>query len=168
MDVRKHTTTDAVSEVLYSDCGAYRYFLSRRWSDTGGLVNFIMLNPSKADEFRNDPTVERCERRARQLGFGAFAVTNIFAWRATDPKDMRRADHPEGPDNRKILLNTARTADLIIAAWGAHGDHRGQGETIKDLLRQAGLHPYHLGLSKHGHPRHPLYVAYARQPDRWF
>lgn len=168
MDIREHTQAGLKSRVTYSDCGFYRYHLSRRWSAAGGLVNFVMLNPSKADEFRNDPTVERCERRARQLGFGAFAVTNIFAWRATDPQEMRRAEAPEGPENTRILMETARTADQIIAAWGVHGEHLGRGPAVKRLLEQDGLRPYHLGLSKLGHPRHPLYISYSRQPTLWF
>jgi hypothetical protein len=65
-----------------------------------------MLNPSTATEVQNDPTVERCERRARALGFGAFRVLNIFAWRATDPRDMRAAADPVGPENDAAILDS--------------------------------------------------------------
>lgn len=167
MDIRKHQTDAITSEAAYSNCGLYRYRLSRRWSERGAIVNFVMLNPSKADEFRNDPTVERCERRARQLGFGAFCVTNIFAWRATDPEDMRRAAEPEGPLNSTVLMEAAQNADQIIAAWGVHGEHLGRGPEVAQLLKQTGLPLYHLGLTKHGHPRHPLYVSYAKSPILW-
>ena len=167
MDTRTHRTEEIASEAVYSDCGNYRYRLSRRWSDAGSLINFIMLNPSKADEFRNDPTVERCERRARHLGFAAFCVTNIFAWRATDPKDMRRASHPDGPLNSKIVLEAAKDADMVIAAWGAHGEHLGRGVEVAQMLQSAHVPLHHLGLSKHGHPRHPLYIAYSKEPVLW-
>ena len=126
-----------------------------------------MLNPSKADEMRNDPTVERCERRARHLGFGAFCVTNIFAWRDTDPMAMRRAAEPVGPHNDRVLTEAAGNADKIIAAWGAHGAHLGRGVDVVQLLRNADITLHHLGLSKHGHPRHPLYLPYSQQPQLW-
>lgn len=154
------------SRAAYSDCEAYRYCLTRRWG-AGGCVNFIMLNPSVADELRNDPTVERCERRARRSGFGAFSVTNLFAWRDTDPRAMRRAEAPIGPDNDSIVLETALQADQVVAAWGVHGAHRGRGGDVEELLRRAGVSLTHLGLTQGGHPRHPLYTPYARSPQVW-
>lgn len=167
MEIRTHKTSEMASEAAFSECGLYRYRLTRRWAMQGGLINFVMLNPSKANELRNDPTVERCERRARQLGFGAFCVTNIFAWRDTDPTAMRQASEPNGPQNDDILIATAAASDRIIAAWGAHGEHLGRGPEVAAMLREAGLQLYHLGLSKHGHPRHPLYIPYERQPELW-
>ncbi|MEO9649479.1 MAG: DUF1643 domain-containing protein [Roseobacter sp.] len=163
MDVRQHTSENTCSEAAFSDCGKYRYWLKRRW-DTGRLLNFIMLNPSVANEFRNDPTVERCERRARQLGFSAFCVTNIFAWRDTDPKAMKRSKAPEGPENDAVLCAEADRADLVIVAWGTHGAHLGRGPAVQDMLKQSGVEMRHLGLSKHGHPRHPLYIPYHQKP----
>ena len=101
---RTHQKDDAASVAIYSDCESYRYSLTRVWDETGGKVHFVMLNPSTATEVQNDPTVERCERRARALGYGAFRVTNIFAWRDTDPKQMRVARDPIGPANDAAIL----------------------------------------------------------------
>ena len=167
MITRTHSRDGMFSEAVYSDCGAYRYSLSRTWDDDGPRVNFVMLNPSKADEIRNDPTVERCEQRARRLGFGAFEVTNIFAWRDTDPHAMRRATKPVGPENDAMLLTAATRADQVIAAWGVHGAHKDRGAAVARLLDTAGRPLHHLGLTKDGHPRHPLYLPYARQPQPW-
>ena len=113
---RQHITDLTASHAVYSDCEAYRYALTRAWDANGPRLTFVMLNPSKATELHNDPTVERCERRARALGFGAFRVTNIFAWRDTDPQAMRRAADPIGPANDNSLLAAADWADQIIAA----------------------------------------------------
>ena len=167
MIIRSHTKGDAPSTAVYSDCETYRYSLTRVWEPAGQKVMFVMLNPSTATEVQNDPTIERCERRARALGFGSFRATNIFALRATDPKVMRAAEDPEGPENTEAILDGARWADMVICAWGTHGAHRGQGARITQLLRKNGLPLYHLGLSKAGHPKHPLYIAYAQQPDIW-
>lgn len=167
MQTRTHQNDHIRSEATYSDCGAYRYSLTRIWTDTGPRVTFVMLNPSKADEIRNDPTVARCERRARTLGFGAFQVTNIFAWRDTDPRAMRRAAHPVGLCNDDVLIEAAGWADHVIAAWGVHGAHRNRGPEVARLLHGSGCALYHLGLSKAGHPRHPLYLPYSAQPVVW-
>lgn len=127
-----------------------------------------MLNPSTATEVQNDPTVERCERRARALGFGGFRVTNIFAWRDTDPRKMRAALDPVGPHNDTAITDGIIWADHVIAAWGAHGAHQDRGGKVEAIMRHSGQSAYHLGLTKHGHPKHPLYIAYACQPEIWF
>ncbi len=167
MIVRHHVKGDAPSTAVYSDCERYRYALTREWDRQGGRVMFVMLNPSTATEVQNDPTVERCERRARALGYGAFRVTNIFAFRATDPRVMRRAADPVGPDNDSAILEGARWADRVICAWGTHGAHLDRGPAVEALLREAGVALFHLGLSKAGHPKHPLYIGYAVQPQPW-
>lgn len=167
MITRSHTKGDAPSTAVYSDCETYRYSLTRIWDPEGAKVMFVMLNPSTATEVQNDPTIERCERRARALGFGGFRATNIFAIRATDPRVMRAATDPEGPENEAAILSGATWADQIICAWGTHGAHREQGPRIEAALRATARPLFHLGLSKHGHPKHPLYISYTQQPLEW-
>ncbi|MEM6371480.1 MAG: DUF1643 domain-containing protein [Pseudomonadota bacterium] len=167
MITRTHTKGDAPSTAVYSDCERYRYSLTRVWDATGARVNFVMLNPSTATEVQNDPTVERCERRARTLGFGSFAVTNIFAWRDTDPRAMRAATDPVGPGNNTAILERARWAHQVIAAWGTHGAHLDRGVHVTHLLRDIERPLFHLGLSKAGHPKHPLYLPYTQKPEPW-
>jgi hypothetical protein len=167
MITRHHITNHSFSTASYSDCETYRYDLTREWDAAGRRLVFVMLNPSKATELHNDPTVERCERRARALGFGAFRVTNIFAYRETDPRLLRKAAAPIGPENDATLQRAADWADQIIAAWGTHGAHLDRGPQVADFLRQGGRTLHMLGLTKDGHPRHPLYVAYSQQPQIW-
>ncbi len=167
MLTRTHTKGDAPSTAIYSDCERYRYALTRIWDPSGGRVLFVMLNPSTATEVQNDPTVERCERRARALGFGSFRVTNIFAWRDTDPKKMRAAADPIGPENDAAILEGSQWADTIVAAWGTHGAHLDRGAAVARLLQGTGKQLFHLGLTQAGHPKHPLYIAYTQQPTPW-
>ena len=167
MITRHHAKGDAPSVATYSDCERYRYSLTRIWYDGGGKVTFVMLNPSTATEVQNDPTVERCERRARALGYGAFCVTNIFAWRDTDPRKMRTADDPIGTENDAFILGAAKWADNVICAWGAYGAHMNRGPTVERLLRNDGHSLSHLGLTQAGHPKHPLYIAYTQAPEPW-
>jgi len=158
---------DAASEALYSDCEKYRYELTRVWETNGRKALFVMLNPSTATEIQNDPTVERCERRARALEFGAFRVCNIFAYRATDPRDMREQDDPVGPENDVAILRACDWADQIVCAWGTHGEHLARGPEMEQILRAQPKKLFHLGLSQKGHPKHPLYIAYAVKPMVW-
>lgn len=151
------------SGALYSDCECYRYGLWRRWG-AGREVLYVMLNPSTATELANDPTIERCQRRAVQLGFGAMKIANLFAYRATHPKDLLRAADPVGPDNDAVLFDWAAQAGMTLAAWGVHGAHQGRGPSLARALPGAVCH---LGLTRDGHPRHPLYVSYATQPQAW-
>ena len=167
MITRTHTKGDAPSTAVYSPCEAFRYTLTRTWDPAGRKVLFVMLNPSTATEVQNDPTVERCERRARALGYGSFRVCNIFAYRATDPKVMRAQTDPVGPANDAAILDGADWADTVVCAWGTHGAHKGRGAEVEALLRASGKPLYHLGISKEGHPKHPLYIAYAHQPETW-
>ena len=166
MIIRQHQKGDAASEAVYSPDSRYRYALTRNWA-AGERVLFVMLNPSTATEVQNDPTVERCERRARALGFGGFAVANIFAFRATDPRVMRAEPDPVGPANDAILLDLAAKADRIICAWGSHGAHLDRGTTVRTLLRTTGRTLFHLGLTVAGQPKHPLYIGYDQQPRLW-
>ncbi len=163
---RKFQKGDAASEAVYSPCERYRYALTRIWDEGERRLTFIMLNPSKATEVQNDPTVERCERRARTLGYGAFRVVNIFAWRETDPIALKRAVEPVGPANDNAIVAAVHWADDILCGWGAHGAHQGRGAAVAGLLGAA--NPlFCLGETQAGHPRHPLYIAYATQPKPW-
>ena len=167
MITRHHRKGDADSTAVYSPCQSYRYLLTRTWDASGPRALFVMLNPSTATETQNDPTVERCERRARALGFGSFRVTNIFAFRATDPKVMRAQADPVGPANDAAIADSAPWADRILCAWGTHGAHLDRGVAVEALLRATGRPLWHLGLTQAGMPKHPLYIAYDRQPEPW-
>ncbi len=167
MITRHHQKGDASSTALYSPCERYRYVLTRTWAPADPKAVFVMLNPSTATEIQNDPTVERCERRARALGFGAFRVVNIFAFRATDPTVMRAEADPIGPENDAAIHGSALWADRIVCAWGSHGAHLDRGRQVERLLRALDRPLWHLGLTQGGQPRHPLYIAYACQPERW-
>jgi hypothetical protein len=166
MITRMFTKGDAKSEAVYSDCESYRYLLTRIWAG-GPKALFVLLNPSTATEVQNDPTVERCERRARALGFGAFRVANIFAFRATDPRVMRAAADPVGPGNDAAIRDSTIWADVIVCAWGNHGMHLDRGATVEAMLRKTGLPLYCLGVTGQSQPKHPLYIGYDRQPELW-
>lgn len=154
------------SGALFSPCRQYRYRLWREWGDKPPAV-FIMLNPSTADEVENDPTVERCERRARVMGYGGLRVANIFALRSTDPQALYEAEDPVGTDNDAGILESVKGAGIVVCAWGGHGNLNGRGELVRAMLRQAGVTPHYLVMNKDGTPKHPLYVGYDEMPKKW-
>lgn len=168
MITRRHSDARSRSEAHYSPCEAYRYGLRRDWDTDGGsdrgAVMFIMLNPSTATERANDPTIERCERRARMMGYSGLRIVNLFAYRATRPADLRAAADPVGPDNDAFLLRWMEEAALTLAAWGVHGTFKDRDRAVLDRVHGP---LFHLGLTKEGHPRHPLYVPYATGPTLW-
>lgn len=126
-----------------------------------------MLNPSTADAFALDPTNRRCVGFAQRWGFGAMVTTNVFAWRSTDPRGLRDVEDPVGVDNDGVLVEAARRADLVVAAWGVHATLGGRGETVRGLLAGAGVVLHVLRLTKDGHPGHPLYVSSATTAVPW-
>lgn len=140
--------------------GTYRYSLTRCWSGHGATVVFIMLNPSTADARQDDPTIRRCIGFARAWGFSALEVVNLFAYRAAHPARLRAAPRPVGPRNDRHLRAALARADAVVAAWGVHGAWLGRDRAVAGMLDDPGLGlaPQCLGLTKGGHPRHPLYL----------
>ena len=162
--IKRHETEDGWREAVYSECETYRYTLRINWQEHGRRLLYIMLNPSKATELANDPTIERCERRARQLGYGNLEVVNLFGLRETHPEKLKKARRPEGSENLDFILSAAESADDILAAWGVHGSHRNQGNFILSALQKNGHPVLCLGQTKEALPRHPLYVSYKTKP----
>lgn len=151
----------------FSVCGKYRYLLWRDWDVTKPALTFVMLNPSTADEVKNDPTVERCQRRAIAGGYGRLQVANIFALRSTDPGALYADKDPIGPDNDDAIRNAVKAHGTVICAWGRHGNLYGRGSKVLELLRDAFVMPHYLVLNKDGTPKHPLYVGYNVEQKPW-
>ncbi len=164
---RHHEHDGIVSTALYSPCERYRYDLMRVWDAEAPRLYYVMLNPSKATELKNDPTIERCQRRAVRLGYGAMRIGNLFAWRETSPQALRKATSPTGRETDRVLREGAHWADAVLCAWGVHGAHEQRGDAVRTLLRDTGAPLVHLGLTRGGHPRHPLYVSYDVTPQDW-
>lgn len=150
------------SAAVLSPCRTFRYSLTREWG-SGPAVLFVGLNPSTADEATDDPTIRRCIGFARAWGFGRLEMANLFAFRATDPSDMRAASDPVGPDNDRHLRELATACQMAVAAWGASGTFRSRDVQVRVMLPR--LH--YLRLTKAGHPGHPLYLPAHLRPTPW-
>jgi hypothetical protein len=148
----------------FSDCRKYRYTLTRYWDETKPYCMFVCLNPSTADETKDDPTVRRCINYSKDWGFGGFIMVNLFAFRATDPKDMKAEYEPIGKHNDAWIKHMSYKAGIVVAAWGTHGVFLRRNEEVLELLKGK---LYYLELSKDLHPKHPLYLKKILKPKRW-
>jgi len=151
----------------FSRCRRWRYLLWRRWDPSRPAANFLMLNPSTADEVRLDPSCTRARNYAAAWGFGAVLITNLFGWRATDPEDMKAASEPVGAGNDRAILEAARRSALVVCAWGNHGEHAGRAAKVACMLRSNRIALKCLKMNSSGHPAHPLYLPGNQRPTAW-
>jgi len=156
-----------IQDAVISPCGLFRYVLTRRWGD-GPYMLFIMLNPSTADARFNDPTIRRCIEFAKREGFGGLVVVNLYAFRATKPAVLENTLDRVGPMNQAYLIDWATRPECgkIVVAWGAHPIAK-QRRIVPEMLIWMGCELHCLGTTKHGQPRHPLYLRGNQPLERW-
>lgn len=153
---------------IISECGVYRYELRRDWNPQKPRVAFVMLNPSTADAEKDDPTIRRCVGFAGRWGYGGLIVVNLFAFRATDPDNLKKAQRKGfdvvGSENDTCIKEAIAEADCVVAAWGIHG-----GPTLRALEVSRFLPESTIAITTtaKGYPSHPLMLAYDLKPERW-
>lgn len=150
---------------VISECGKYRYTLERAWSRDPRYLMFVMLNPSTADAEKDDPTIRRCIGFAKILGYDGILVGNLYAFRATNPKELRGQHAVIGPDNDKHLRTLSMRSHQVICAWGQSGPDIWRARDVKRLLARP---LYALGFTKGGLPRHPLMLPKTARPVEFF
>lgn len=161
------------SGAIISECGLYRYRLWRIWDEDGAPLVWIMQNPSTADAVDDDPTIRKCIGFAERAGFGGIVVMNVFAYRATDERELLKVDDPIGPKNWDYLIGATsiRFGSRVVAAWGNQF-----GPKKKSRFRTGYCHAaaacvqqgaYCLGTNKDGNPKHPLFVPYSAAMVKW-
>lgn len=153
----------------FSPCRTYRYSLWREWDASLPTVVFCGLNPSTADEQKDDPTVRRELDFARRWGFGRYVKVNAYGLRSTDPAGLWRHVNPLGPDNMLAIrvacfeAMAKRSAGLFVAAWGTNIQPAHEAELLR-MLRLEGVSVHALKLTVAGHPSHPLYLPKSSWP----
>ena len=144
----------------FSPCLKYRYTLKRIWNQKKDYICFVCLNPSTADENFDDPTIRRCVGFIDSWGFGGLIMVNLFAFRATKPKDMLAAKEPIGPHNDIYIEGASACAAFTIMAWGTKGNYLNRDKEVMTFLSR----PKHIILTKDGHPGHPLFLRKSLKP----
>lgn len=148
-----------VRDADFSLCRKYRYTLRRTWNLDKPSILFIMLNPSTADEFVDDPTNKRIVSFSKKWGFGSLVTCNLFAFRTPYPKKLKKEKYPvdeyPGQNNTWLRIESSK-AKKIIAAWGNYGEYLNQDLAVEELLKDFEL--FSFGLTNTGQPKHPLYL----------
>jgi len=150
---------------------SHRYTLHRSWIGNGGVVNFIMLNPSTADEVADDATIRRCVGFAKRWGYSGLVVTNLFAYRATQPSDLKALLHTNGgwreavgEENTSHLDREAKYAHLVVLAWGDNCEMcPSRAVDVMKMLDYRYL--YCIRRTKRGNPVHPVREPYTDAPE---
>lgn len=145
----------------------YRYLLWRVFDPSLPLLVVLMLNPSKATHEQGDRTIDGLIRRAARMGYGGIVVANCFAYRATDPADMKKVEDPVGPVNDNVIgILLSQDVDLLCA-WGVHATHRDREKEVRCAISSGRARPHVLRLCVSGAPEHPLYIPAATGLSRW-
>jgi hypothetical protein len=151
-----------IREAIISNCGLYRYRLTRHWGQ-GKALAFIMLNPSTADANIDDATIRKCIGFAKVNGFNAIDVVNLFAYRATKPSDLKTAGYPVGDLNDLHISDCITEAGKVVLAWGMNAHGHARVDDVFALIKAKKIRPYFLKLSTSGVPSHPLMLSYKCQ-----
>lgn len=142
----------------FSECGRYRFQLTRIWDDSKKVAMCIGLNPSKAGSIKDDPTISRLTSVLKHLGYGGLRMTNLYSFITSKPNELYQVADPL-KNNDEWLATTAIVSQEIIFCWGAfpHAEYR-----AKKII---GQFPDALcfGKNKDGSPWHPLAMMYAGQ-----
>jgi hypothetical protein len=135
--------------------GPYRYLLRRWWGPRPEYLLWVMLNPSTADGQSDDATLLRCLAFSRREGYDRLLVANLFAFRTSQPEQLRQVADPVGNENDQHIQDAAARASTIIVAWGTRGSLHDRDQTV---LTQLARPLWCLGTNRDGSPRHPLYL----------
>lgn len=146
---------------VFSFDRTHRFLLNRELRGGSGICCFVLLNPSRADEHANDPTISRCIGFAARWGFSQLLVVNLFSLMTSDPVELARSSEPGRLENDHYLVKSASDADLVVAGWGVHGSLFGRSHHARRLLGEACIDLHAFGITKNDEPRHPLYMPYS-------
>lgn len=156
---------------IISPCGRYRYRLEREGCGKGATA-VIMVNPSTADADQDDATIRKLRGFGERNEWGRLIVGNLFAYRATDVRQLGKVSDPIGPDNGYRLAEIFLDVQRAVFAWGPVSKqpkwHRAQWREVERICRAMHLQPFSIGApAKCGHPKHPLMLAYSEPILPW-
>jgi hypothetical protein len=173
--VEKSSGEDGIERfAMFSEDYQYRLLLSRCWTGNAKLAKhlpFIMLNPSTASGLIDDPTIRRCMGFARALHYGGIMVVNLFTFRTPSPAELWKAEDPVGIRADDMLMSIIEGTDEMIICGGGAQKHPLVAERLhhfRNILKWPSPHAKKLrclGVTKDGHPKHPLYIPADTRPE---
>lgn len=141
---------------IFSDDRKYRYALWRLWSNIHPLLLLIGLNPSDANELKNDPTITRGVVRADRTGFGGLLMANLYGYVSTDPRALLINGDTVGELTDHYLKQMIAMSGCQLCGWGSFAPVAKRAPIVLAMIKE----PYCLGINADGQPKHPLYIGY--------
>lgn len=141
---------------IFTEDRRYRYALWRIWSTVRPPMLLIGLNPSYANELKDDPTVTRCIVRAERYGYGGLLMANLYGYVSTDPKELLTNGDTVGELTDHYLKQMISISGRQVCGWGSFKPVVKRAPTVLAMIKE----PYCLGVNQDGQPKHPLYIGY--------
>ena len=141
---------------IFSDDRKYRYALWRCWNPSLPPLAVIGLNPSSANEIKDDATITRLMGRAEQNGFGGLLMGNLYAFVSTNPALLLSVNDTVGIHNDDYLKMMIGMAGRTLCGWGSFKPVKRRSPIVLAMITE----PYCLGVNADGQPKHPLYISY--------
>lgn len=154
--------TNTYSGAIFSDNRTHRYVLWRKWQIHGKHVMFIGLNPSRANEVKNDLTITKLIHFAKSWGYGGIYMTNLFSIIEPDSGFIKTLTN----ENYKSYIRTETESWLdhvwgrseeTVFCWGNFPNIQFRAEEIIKRFGPAMC----FGKTKSGAPKHPVRLGYS-------
>jgi hypothetical protein len=151
---------------VFSPDGRYRYWLERVWDGALPRFCYVLLNPSRADHRRDDPTTRKLQTVTAANGGGGYVLVNLFAAIDTSQAGLHRwqAVGESRQVNDGWIEAAVGRSTRIVVGWGAgNGAAPHAGDRRQAIVRRARavwsmLDDRELWCVGHNHcgsPRHP-------------
>jgi len=154
--IMKDIDLSIAKDAIFSEDRRYRYALWRVWNSRKPLLTAICLNPSDANELKDDPTITRLMARAYKNGFGGLLMANLYAYVSTDPKALLNNHNTVGELTDYYIKQMVILSDRQLCGWGSFKPVTKRAPAVLLMLKE----PYCLGINADGQPKHPLYIGY--------
>ncbi len=153
-----------ISGAVFSDTNRRsRYALWRFWQPSGDKLLFIGLNPSTANDIKDDPTIRRLISFAKVWGFGGLFAGNLFSLVSPNPDVLwlkPSQEQSNGP-NDVAIKRMRELSTKVMVGWGNEGGYAMLRP--REVLALVGEPVFCIKRTKAGQPGHPLYMPLSSQ-----
>lgn len=97
----------------------YRLYYKVTWGNSGALniLTFVMYNPSYANQYLFDETIQNCIKIAVNEKYDGIQILNIFSIRYPKIKFVEKYTGDKNPNDIDCYLNKIEIKNVVLA-WG--------------------------------------------------
>jgi hypothetical protein len=160
--LQNHMKEHRYTGAIFSEEKDHRFALWRTWDRELPSILFIGLNPSRGNQFYNDPTLTRCINFSKSWGYGTMFFGNLFSNVEPD-SDMMRAISMHESRIDEVTTNLwldqmLSMTDEVVCAWGSWDFIERRKKAVIGMISNWFESPKCFGKNKDGNPKHPLYL----------